>query len=458
MKCEELRADIEELKQAGDRFEESIAKMLLSETRKTGDLLANLENEILEKYLEVFAEKNPLAFDYEFGGIVEGIEAGAYDSVIPFADGRVVVVGDDNISIYEKSSDGKYDAIERRDILEEYCMVEGLPCGDVLLWEDSKKMPRFLIKEKNNHLESIHGLEDPESLTIENVKILPNGDVLVCTYPDDKPNMFTITKVVRIDDGNSEVRYEAVGHGDVCVSDDPSGTLLAWFTTMPNSDVFFESIETGRFTMRADGDSGDFVFEATDSFSGFVGGIIKAFELPNGDFAVVSSNAEVGIFRKNGDGNYEAVSPIKVEGDSASKGETFRVGDSYQLSDGNIALVCNDGKVFVFDIETGEFSDEVKISGGNSFSDGRRVFSVSDGGLLLLDSDDKFRNLTMSPNGGYEFSDDTKGFDEDIYDIVSLPDGGFWIEGSKHCGVFEKNISVDALKKNLSRIAGAQAK
>ena len=148
----------------------------------------------------------------------------------------------------------------------------------------------------------------------------------------------------------------------------------------------------------------------------------------------------------------------RIKGDSVSKGETSRVGGSYQLSDGNIALVCNDGKVFVFDIETGEFSDEVKISGGNSFSDGRRVFSVSDGGLLLLDSDDKFRNLTMSPNGGYEFSDETKGFDENIYDIVSLPDGGFWIEESKHCGVFKKNISVDTLKKNLSRVAGAQAK
>ena len=124
MNCQELRRDIEKLTalkedfaaRFEDGYESGIGKAAIDETSKTA---AEFSDELLGKYLQDFAEKNPELFGWQMSGLIEGF-AGMYGHVVDaytiasLPDGSALVGGDRGVLYHAtKGPDGKFGLSER---------------------------------------------------------------------------------------------------------------------------------------------------------------------------------------------------------------------------------------------------------------------------------------------------------------------------------------------------------
>ena len=104
MNCQELRRDIEKLTNLKedfaarfeDGYESGIGKAAIEEASKTA---AEFSDELLEKYLQDFAEKNPKLFGWRMSELIKGFEdmyGHVVDakSIATFPDGSALVGGD----------------------------------------------------------------------------------------------------------------------------------------------------------------------------------------------------------------------------------------------------------------------------------------------------------------------------------------------------------------------------
>ena len=470
MDCEKLRADIEQLREARDAF-----KSAADETIETGlgntkcnerlKQASEIEDKVLENYLEKFAEKNSELFELEYAGSVEGLED-VGGSILYLGDDKILEYLSPNngggIVIYQKQSDGSYEVLQSfDDSIVGASGAELLSDGNILLKNSiNTEIYGFLRKSEDGSYE-FERFEDYSWEKIESVLALSDGSVLtwgirsggsfydsvdVSRYRVEEPGyssggLSTVTLgpgSEMIDEAYSMIE---LSNGDILVSDGDG----KWGTLTINRDewTLYETYE----------------FQSQDlTREQVTGSIRRAFDLPNGDFVICTGSGEFSVIRKGDDGRYSYVS------DARSLHLIISTSDSVQCDNGDVLILGSDGSVVPYVSKDSGFGFAAAINKDDTFV-GPKVESLCKlpNGQILAATERGFKYIEKDDDGEYDWGSNLKGsyafnyaFKGGAEEMVALPNGDVIARGGGGgCMLLRAglNVGLDELKKKLSKIA-----
>lgn len=158
MDCEKLKADIRSLRDAQAAFEDAVntaneTGLGNTKCKEALERSSELEDAILEGYLDDFYEKNPEVFDYKFSGEIEGLSD---------LKGKLLVLGDDEllecanyfdgigVRIYRRQDDGSYEVAQEFEKDTSLAIGSLMSNGDVFLENDRRGVIYGSVLSKKN--------------------------------------------------------------------------------------------------------------------------------------------------------------------------------------------------------------------------------------------------------------------------------------------------------------------
>ena len=305
MNCDILREDINKLKTLRDQFEQKANTATETGTGKIETISIQKEAEqesdqLLEKYLDDFFDKNPDLLQFTLGKRIEGFEsedgqkAGVL-SMAPLPNGNILIGGSSG-ALYEcqKQLDGFYKLCSRIPTMETDTSISSiapLPNGDMLIGSGFG-----LIYEYQHQPDGSYKLKSQghSGIIINTIAPLPNGNMLVgggegdsaiYEYPTDNYQLLT-----HQEGDNVNIKTIApLANGNMLIGGS-IGTDGVLYEYQEQSDGYYYV--------------SDAIATITDKWGGNLG-ISAIAPLPNGNMLIGCLNGALYEYQQRQNGSYE---------------------------------------------------------------------------------------------------------------------------------------------------------
>ncbi len=474
MDCEKLKADIQSLRDAQAAFEDAVNaanETGLGNTKCKEALgrASELEDAILEGYLDDFCEKNPETFDYEFSGEVEGLSD---------LKGKLLVLSDDEllecgnffdgigVRIYQRQDDGSYEVAQEFGENTSLAIGSLMSNGDVFLKNDRRGVIYgSVLRKKNDGGYELEALNDTSGQLATGECFVPlrDGGILVWNSGHDGDGSSVTVYRRNGEDGSS---YMDVGHSVISQETDSMGALVSAMTELSNGDILVSGYNGEWGTLRRennDSDSGlslpfeEFSYQAQDA--GEFGSKIRyTFELSDGNYMFGTGAGEFGVFHREADGSYSPVEDVRSL--------YAEVGQVIQRDNGDVLVLKKDGSVLPYKKKySGSYGFAMSINEEDSLIDPKVscIHSLPNGRIVAA-TDRGLYYVQMDENGEYSLSE---GINEGLSDFISdsvkemadLPNGDVLVRSQNdRFGLLHGGVpSLELLKERLESIANKTA-
>lgn len=471
MDCEKLKADIQSLRDAQAAFEDAVNaanETGLGNTKCKEALgrASELEDAILEGYLDDFYEKNTEVFDYKFSGEIEGL-SGLKGKLLVLSDDELLECGNfyDGIGvrICQRQDDGGYEVTQELEKDTSLAIGSLMSNGDVFLVNERRGVIYgSVLSKKNDGSYELEVLNDASGQLATGGRFvtLHDGGILAWDSGHDGDGLSVTVYRRNGEEGSS---YMDVGHS---VIETPVDRLVGTMTELPNGDILVSGYYGEWGTLRRvnnDSDSGlalpfeEYSYQAQDS-GAFGAKIRYAFELSDDNYVFGCDDGEFGVFHREADGSYSPVEDVRSL--------YAEVGQVIQCDNGDVLILKKDGSVLPYKKKySGNYGFAMSLNEEDSLIDPKVSYIHSlPNGRIVAATDRGLYYVQMDENGEYSLSE---GIDEDLSDFVSdsvkemanLPNGDVIVRSQNdRFGLLHGGVpSLELLKERLGSIANKTA-